>query len=214
VYQGKPATDDINALRQQYRSTEFQRPALELADLDARHQQDLVQRQRTQESLTRQEPAVPIESQLRSIQDQMIPLTQNLRLVLQQEESIQRAIALRDLGDTRAVTAALTQLNQATALRLMTDATACGASDYAAGLSLGAAAAERSAAALAAGYKSLNDSALAMSQIGNMQQVNAGLANGLGAGGLGPSAGAPTGPSHLRRCSTSPARPKKRCSAR
>lgn len=167
VAAGSEPTEDINALRQQYRSTELQRAAsgVDIQALDTNRQVQVVGQQRTAEDLSRQGPLTDLEAEGRALQDQQIPLDQNLRTLQAQEASIQRTLTLMDLQDTKAVTAAQHALNSASQLAIQAGAAERSAGDLAAGLDLGATAAERAQKALSLGYQAVNDTAVALSGV-------------------------------------------------
>lgn len=170
VAAGGAPTEDINALRQQYRGTELQRAAsgVDIEALDANRQVQVVGQQRTAEDLTRQGPLTNLEAEGRALQDLQIPLDQNLRAVQAHEATIQRTLTLMDLQDTKAVTAAQHALNSAGLLAIQAAAAERSAGDLAAGLDLGATAAERAQKALSLGYQAVNDTATALAGVRDM----------------------------------------------
>lgn len=197
VRAGGAPTQDISSLRQQYRGLELQRATsgADLAALDAQRGVQVVGQQRTGEQLTRDATLTNLEAQARALQDQQIPLDQNLRRYQAEEASIQRSLDLLNLTDVKQITAAARQQVAANQLRLVTDEIARQADDYANGLNLGATAAERSQAALEKARDALKETVPLLNSLASTagSDVSARLANGLGAGGLGPSRGGPAG---------------------
>jgi hypothetical protein len=195
VRRGDAPTEDIADLRAQYRNLELGRPELELQHLDQSRAVDLVQQQREQEDLARQQRLTDLEQEGRSLQDQQIPLEQQLRATEAREQSVQRTLDLLALQDVAQQTAAGHAVNSAQLLAIQAGEADRAAQDMAAGLELGATRAERQAAALERSQTAMS-SIFAMTT--QQQDVDARIANGLGAGGLGPSAGqSPTPVFHI-----------------
>jgi hypothetical protein len=195
VRRGDAPTEDIADLRAQYRNLELGRPELEVQHLDQSRAVDLVQQQREQEDLARQQRLTDLEQEGRSLQDQQIPLEQQLRATEAREQSVQRTLDLLALQDVAQQTAAGHAVNSAQLLAIQAGEADRAAQDMAAGLELGATRAERQAAALERSQTAMS-SIFAMTT--QQQDVDARIANGLGAGGLGPSAGqSPTPVFHI-----------------
>jgi hypothetical protein len=154
--------------------------------LDAQHNVDVVQRQRTAEDLGRQGLLTDLEAQGRALQDQIIPLNEAARLEQARQDVIARTLELRNLDDVAAQTAAQHAVDAASVLGVQAGAATRAAEDMAAGLDMGATNAERIASAL-------DRSATIIKNLENMgaqqKDVDARIANGLGAGGIGPGDG-------------------------
>jgi hypothetical protein len=188
VRQGGAPTEDISALRQEYRARELERAAsgVDLAALDAARGVQVVGQQRTGEQLGRDAALTNLEQQGRALEDQLIPLAEAARLNQAKESSIQRTLALMDLEDTKAVTAAKHAVDSATLLAIQASAAERAAQDMAANMDLGATSADRWAAAIDKGAKFLAGIGNASAQ---QADVDARIAIGLGGGGIGPAAG-------------------------
>lgn len=182
IRRGGAPTENMSQLRQQMRALELDRPATELAALDANRGVTLEQRQRTAEDLQRENRLADLDSVQRKLEDQLIPLQESARLAQAKNDAAQRALELLDLDDTKEIAAAQHRLNESNLLKLDADAAQRAANDYQAGLNLGADAAERSQTALEKARDALKDM---VTLVSSQPDVNARIANGLGAGGLG-----------------------------
>lgn len=187
VRRGEGPTEDIAGLRRQYRETELH-PELDLAALDSQHAVDAIQRQRAGEGLGRDLALTNLEGEQRALDNQLIPLAQAARLVQDKEAAVSRTLALLDLEDTKQRTAAQLRANEAAQLGLTTQAIARMAEDYAAGLNLGATAAERSQVALEKARDAIKETIPLLHTL-TSDDTGGRIANGLGAGGLGPTRG-------------------------
>lgn len=187
VRRGEGPTEDIAGLRRQYRETELH-PELDLTALDSQHAVDVIQRQRAGEGLGRDLTLTNLEGEQRALDNQLIPLAQAARLVQDKEAAVSRTLALLDLEDTKQRTAAQLRANEAAQLGLTTQAIARMAEDYAAGLNLGATAAERSQVALEKARDAIKETIPLLHTL-TSDDTGGRIANGLGAGGLGPTRG-------------------------
>jgi hypothetical protein len=185
VRRGQAPTEDISQLRREYRGLELARPELELQSLDTRRAVEVVQQQRTGEQLAREATLTNLEEQARQLQDLQIPLEQNLRATQAKEASIGRTLELLDLNDTQERTSAQRRQNEAGQLRLVAEEITRQAEDYAAGLELGATAAERSQVALERARDALRQTIPLLNSLPT-GDVAARVASGLAAGGAGP----------------------------
>lgn len=188
---GQP-TQDIGALRQRNRALELQRAqsGADITALDASRGVQVVQQQSSVEDLARQQRLADLEGEQRALEDQTIPLQEQLRLTQEREASVQRSLQLQDLANTTTLVAAQQASNEANSLRLLADETARVAEDFADHMVAGATALERSASAAAATRDALQQ-AIILTQSPTRTDLNSRLANGLGSGGLGPTVTVP-----------------------
>jgi hypothetical protein len=189
VIRGGGPTEDLADLRRQYRELELNSVDAQRAALEGNRGVELAQRTQTTEGLERGLKLTDLEEQRRALEDQLIPLEQAARYTAERQRTVERTLELLDIEDTKARTAAQQQLNSANQLKLVTDEIARQAEDYAAGLNLGATAADRAQAALEKARDFLKETIPLLHTL-TTTDVDARIANGLGAGGLGPSPGA------------------------